>query len=466
MTLPDIFEVNTRLIMGDEMYRRFREALDEEASVSIRINRKKCNTAANNAESVPWCENGYYMKNRPNFTFDPFLHSGWYYVQEASSMFIHRVISQYVKKPSDMLDLCAAPGGKSTAAIAALPEGSTLMSNEPMKPRAQILAENISKWGYSNVIVTNNFPKDYVASGLSFDVILCDVPCSGEGMFRKDNAAIEEWSVRNVEQCSRLQREIVASAWQCLRHGGILIYSTCTFNTKEDEENIRHFCNEYGAEVLPVDTEGSWGIQGSLLDGFDAPVYRFIPGCTKGEGLFLAVLKKDDDAPITAKRDKAQALNKKRNKSAESHSIKPSDFLKGNYNTRTSGDEIWALPESICNLYDFASSRLHILSAGVAVGRIKGRDIIPCQALALSTDLRREAFHCVELDYCQAIDYLRKEAITLPESTPKGIVLVTYRNAVLGFMKNIGNRANNLYPQEWKIKSTHVPYAAPDIIKV
>ncbi|MGN1262853.1 MAG: hypothetical protein ACI4TW_02355 [Prevotella sp.] len=464
MTLPDIFEQNTRRLMGDDLYNRFRSVLDEDAPASIRINRKKCDAKPDDAERVAWCDDGFYLKARPNFTFDPYLHAGWYYVQEASSMFVHRVISQYVNTPSRMLDLCAAPGGKSTAALSALPDGSTLMSNEPIRQRAQILAENISKWGYSNVIVTNNYPKDYATSGLSFDVILCDVPCSGEGMFRKDNATIGEWSERNVEQCSKLQREIVASAWHCLRPGGILIYSTCTFNSKEDEENVRHFCNEYGAKVIPVETEASWGIKGSLLDGFEAPVYRFIPGSTKGEGLFLAVLKKDESENGTPRRDKAQAFSRRKNKAAVSHGITPSDFLKGNYETRIDGDEIRALPETLCHLYDIASSQLRILSAGVALCRIKGRDAIPSQALALSCDLRREAFPCVELDYRRAVDYLRKEAVTLPQSTPKGIVLVTYRNAVLGFMKNIGNRANNLYPQEWKIKSTHVPDSAPDII--
>ena len=207
-------------------------------------------------------------------------------------MFVSHVLRQLVSEPVAMLDLCAAPGGKSTAAIAALPEGSTLVSNEPNPTRAQILLENITKWGHKGCTVSNSYPRDFRKARLQYDVILCDVPCSGEGMFRKDPQAIQEWSPQNVEKCWRLQREIVADAWECLNPGGLLIYSTCTFNTKENEENVRWIIEEYDAEPLPIPIEADWNITGSLLEGFNAPVYRFIPGLTRGEGLFMAVLRK------------------------------------------------------------------------------------------------------------------------------------------------------------------------------
>ena len=206
-----------------------------------------------------------------------------------------------------VLDLCAAPGGKSTAAISVLPEGSTLISNEPIPTRAQILLENITKWGRPNCIVTNNYPRDFRRAKAKFDIIICDVPCSGEGMFRKDPNAISEWSLQNVEKCWRLQREIVADAWECLNPGGILIYSTCTFNIKENEENVRWIMETYDAEVLEIPTEPSWNITGSLLEGFDAPVYRFIPGITRGEGLFMAVLQHKGTVPCVNK--ERQRLN-------------------------------------------------------------------------------------------------------------------------------------------------------------
>ena len=194
------------------------------------------------------------------------------------------------------LDLCAAPGGKSTALRSVLPADCVLISNEPMGNRAQILLENVTKWGAPNHIVTNNYPRDFRKAKLKFDFILCDVPCSGEGMFRKDPNAISEWSAQNVEKCWQLQREIVADAWECLNPGGLLIYSTCTYNTKENEENIRWILDTYDAQVLDIPVDSSWNITGSLLDGFHEPVYRFIPGITRGEGLFVCALRKRVDS--------------------------------------------------------------------------------------------------------------------------------------------------------------------------
>ena len=207
-------------------------------------------------------------------------------------MFLTQVVEQYVDKPVVALDLCASPGGKSTLLRAALPEGSLLVSNEPIRPRAQVLSENITKWGHPLSIVTNNYPADFSKFVHLFDLIVADVPCSGEGMFRKDEATIREWSPQNVEKCWQLQREIVADAWACLNEGGFLIYSTCTFNTKENEENIRWILEEFDAEVVNIEMKPEWNITGSLLEGFQEPVYRFIPGISRGEGLFLCIIRK------------------------------------------------------------------------------------------------------------------------------------------------------------------------------
>lgn len=301
--LPDNFVQTTKQLMGEERFNRFLGAFDEEAPVSIRINPRKVSIA--NGEIVPWCSEGYYLQDRPQFTFDPLLHAGCYYVQEASSMFVTHVIRNcqlsIVRSSSAglqgkncqlALDLCAAPGGKSTALRSVLPDDCVLISNEPMGTRAQILLENVTKWGAPNHIVTNNYPRDFRKSKLKFDFILCDVPCSGEGMMRRDPNAINEWSPQNVEKCWQLQREIVADAWECLNPGGLLIYSTCTYNTKENEENIRWILDNYDAQVLDIPVDPSWNITGSLLEGFNEPVYRFIPGITRGEGLFVCALRK------------------------------------------------------------------------------------------------------------------------------------------------------------------------------
>ena len=414
--LPTAFTEKTRQLMGEERFERYLQSFEEDTPVSIRLNPMKASPNLSkgrefqvlDGERVPWCRHAYYLKKRPNFTMDPLFHAGCYYVQEASSMFLDEVLRQTSPIPSqggephssplgrlgEALDMCAAPGGKSTLLRAALPEDCVLYSNEPIRNRANILLENVTKWGYKNHIVTNNYPKDYRKSKMKFDLILCDVPCSGEGMFRKDEATIREWSPQNVEKCWQLQRDIVDDAWACLNAGGLLIYSTCTFNTKENEENIRYFLEQYeDMEVVPVAIQPEWNITGSLLEGFNEPVYRFIPGISKGEGLFMAVLRKSLPPTPSKRRGRQEALN--------------------------------------------------ILTSPLRH-----------QTSALShhtSDIK------VDLDYKSAISYLRGEALVLPEDTPRGEVTVCFQGHPLGPMKNIGTRANNLYPKEWRIRTTHIP---------
>lgn len=465
MQLPSDFAIQTRALFGDDLWRTFTSALSDEPTVSVRMNPLKAGVAQPKSSlqggQVPWCEGGYYLNSRPNFTFDPLLHAGLYYVQEASSMFIDSVLRQYLPAtPVRMLDLCAAPGGKSTAARAVLPTGSLLVSNEPIRQRAQILAENIMKQGSVDTIVTNNYARDIVQSGLMFDVVLADVPCSGEGMFRKDECAIAEWSLGNVDKCWRLQREIIADVWPSLREGGILIYSTCTFNTKENEENVRHIAETLDAEVLPVNIKAEWGISGSLLVGYNEPVYRFIPGKTRGEGLFMAVLRKlrSDTSEVALPHRKSGTLARQKG-----HSCTPKvallQWLNGSegYEQFEHDGAVVAIPQRWRADYELARSSLHILSAGVKLGDIKGKDVVPSQSLALSMALRRDAFPTVNISYAEAVNYLRREQITPPADLPRGFVLTTYRDHPLGFMKNIGNRANNLYPAEWKIRSGYTP---------
>lgn len=474
MVLPVDFINETKRLMGEELFNIFEKAIKEEAPSSIRVNPLKCSTSGINIPledgNIPWCDHithGIYLKRRPNFTFDPMFHAGLYYVQEASSMFITHALSQWVDAPVTMLDLCAAPGGKSTAAKSVLPAGSLLFSNEPMRNRANILAENIAKFGDKDIIVTNNFPAEYKKSGLKFDVILTDVPCSGEGMFRKDEIAIKEWSKQNVENCWRKQREIVSDIWSSLKPGGILIYSTCTFNTKENEENVKWISQELGASFLPVDIKEDWSITGSLLNGFTEPVYRFIPGKTRGEGLFMAVLRKEtdsinEDVNIKTKKDKHNKMPKVNN-----NIMQYSSFLlnSSDFDITAIRDEITAIPKKWKKEFDLADKSLKVISAGITLGTIKGKDMIPSQQLALSTQLNKDTLPVTELSYNDAIAFLRKEAVTLPDNTPKGYVLITYCGIPLGFEKNIGNRANNLYPMEWKIKSSHTPDEDREILK-
>lgn len=454
MTLPEEFIKYTRELMGDDRFESLATGLKDEAPVSIRLNPLKCDIAhtaiTGKRSDVAWCPTGVYLNERPNFTFDPLLHAGAYYVQEASSMFVAHVLRQTVSDSVRMLDLCAAPGGKSTACRTFLPEDSLLISNEPMRMRANILSENMQKFGHTDVIVTNNYPRDFRKSGLIFDVILADVPCSGEGMFRKDEGAISEWSVQNVENCRRLQREIVSDIWPCLKPGGLMIYSTCTFNAHEDEENAVWIAEELGADFVEIAVSPEWNITGPLVG--DNPSYRFLPGTSEGEGLFMTVLRKHGqyDSPTKAPANKKQ--NRKTDKAVSLPLTDSDDF-----ETRERGDRLVAIPKKWADVYDAAAKSLNVIHAGITIGTRKGKDIVPDQSLTLSARLDRSKFANVDIDYTQAINYLRKEAVALPDGTPKGFVLLTYKGLPLGFEKNIGNRANNLYPQEWKIKSAHIP---------
>lgn len=461
MNLSESFIQSTRTLLSDEGYEQLAVALQHEPPVSIRVK----NRAVTSLSPVPWCANGYYLEQRLTFTFDPLFHAGCYYVQEASSMFVEQVLKQYVgETPTVMLDLCAAPGGKSTHARSLLPNGSLLVANEVIRARSQILAENLTKWGHPDVVVTNNDPSDFASLPSFFDVILTDVPCSGEGMFRKDPGAIDEWSSANVEICWQRQRRIIADIWPSLRPGGILIYSTCTYNTQEDEENVQWMCDEYGAEVLPIEVPSSWQITGNLLPDSDFPVYRFLPHRTKGEGFFLAVIRKPEEEVSTSY---AQPLRKSKSKKGSSTPLAVSKehfatargwlLSPDEYELSAYGTSIIAFPKSYTDELVALSQSLRIVQAGIALAEVKGKDLIPNHALAMSQVLRPQLFPTEEVTYEQAIAYLRKEAISLPETAPRGYLLLTYQSVPLGFVKNIGNRANNLYPSEWRIRSGYLP---------
>ena len=469
------FTRRTKELLHEE-YDKLEVALDTQPPVSIRINPHKCSadgSISENTEHIPWCKTGRYLAERPSFTFDPLFHAGTYYVQEAASMFTEQAIltiledSEISGKQITALDLCAAPGGKSTHLQTLLPNGSLLVSNEVIRSRSMILAENMAKWGMPNNIVTNNDPKDFGRLTHLFDIILADLPCSGEGMFRKDTASRNEWSIDNVKLCASRQRRIIHDVWDTLKPGGWLIYSTCTFNTEENEDNVCTLAEELGAEVIPVHTEREWNITNALQH--DMSVYRFFPHRTRGEGFFLALMQKKHSPERTIK---TKSKNEKqaatipaqiknmlsepenfmfytRKKSVLDNTKEAKSRIKNARETAT----IYAIPEAHKNMYELISEHLNVLSAGVFIGELKGEDFIPSTQLAMSTALQRKVFSSEDLSYEQAIKFLQKESISLPVSAPKGYILITYKDKPLGFVKNIGTRANNMYPQEWRIRS-------------
>lgn len=431
---------------------RLLKALETEPQISIRFNPLIPGAESIVFESlqcsadgrVPWAENAVYLDHRPFFTLDPLFHQGCYYVQEASSMFIEQAVRRCVTGPVHALDLCAAPGGKSTLLASLLPKGSLLVSNEIQRGRAQILAENMVKWGRPGVMVTCNTPKQIGQSSLMFDIITVDAPCSGEGMFRKDEGAVRDWSIGNVEMCAARQREIIEDVWPALRPGGYMIYSTCTFNRHEDEDNVQWIVEQFGAEIIPLETKSEWNIKGSLTDK-NLPVCHFMQHLTRGEGFFLCVLRKPDGvfrnvATRPFKTDPAVP-------SLCRGWLAPSDgyefFIKDN--------SIFAMPSDIASAMRQVAHELYSLVPGIEVAVLKGHDWVPAHALSMSNALNGDAFCRIEVSRHQALEYLHCDALHL-EDAPRGIVLLTYKNIPLGFAKNLGNRANNMYPQEWRIR--------------
>lgn len=457
MHLPKDFVEEIKPLIADE-WTAFEKALSEDSPTSIRLNPAK-NFFANDLEPVLWSKNGYYLAERPSFTFDPIFHTGAYYVQEASSMFIEQVFEQYVGDSDvNVLDLCAAPGGKSTHIASLISNKSLLVSNEVIRSRASILSENITKAGYPNTIVVNNDPSEIGKSMKGFfDIILVDAPCSGEGMFRKDANAMNEWSLSNVKLCKERQQRILADIWDALKPGGLLIYSTCTYNVAENEENITWIRDTLSADVLPIELKSAWNIHGTF-DGFDVPVYHFMPHRNKGEGFCLALLRKVDTGEANTHRfsnNKKKGNSNKsklKNDSFKSYLRNPNEFI-----FFDKGTVYFAFPSSLHDCFEQIVSNLRLVSAGICLGEQKGKDFIPHQSLALSLALNKDAFDLCEIDKPTAISFLRKEPLLLTDY-PKGYLLLTYKNTPLGFVKNLGNRANNLYPNEWRIRSQSNDY--------
>lgn len=432
-------------------------ALDAAPSVGIRLNgRKPWSCSYSDATRVGWCEQGYYLPERPIFTLNPALHAGAFYVQDPSSMIHSELVKRIVaelkvenyKAPLALLDLCASPGGKTTAAIDVLPDDAIVVANEYEPSRVGALRENLIKWGFPNVAVTNGSTEAFKATKERFDIVMVDAPCSGEGMMRKEEQARRQWSAGLVEQCARTQRSILDDAYHALKPGGFLIYSTCTFNLSENEENVRFLIDEYGMVPIDMHLPKEWGIAGSADEN---PALRFMPHISRGEGLFAAVVRKPGNLSEYLSGGKVQNP-----KSAEN--LPGREFIRNpeSYSFVLKGDSIFAVERNLAGIVKKLQGKTKIVMEGLEIGTMKGKSFIPAQALALSTALRRGSFPEVELTENQAISYLCRETFPLPESTPKGMILVSYLGLPLGWMKNLGNRANNLYPQAWRIRNANL----------
>jgi len=416
---------------------------------SIRINPLKSNSK--DLEKIPWTDFGYYLEQRPSFTFDPLFHGGAYYVQEASSMFLEQALKQTIDllQPLQVLDLCAAPGGKSTHLLSLLNDKSLLVSNETIRSRATILAENIQKWGNNNVVITNNDPEDFQRLEGFFDVIVVDAPCSGEGLFRKDPHASKEWSEENIELCALRQQRILNQVWPSLKKNGILIYCTCTYNERENEDNLNWLVKENKVESVKLKVESSWGVDEVRTKNVFG--YRFYPHKTRGEGFFISVVRKTEEQhEISIHKKKTFDHPTTKIKERLSEWVKVSegiDFIKHE-------ELILALPKNYIFEIEFLSKFLKVIQKGTAIATAKHDKLIPEHAFALSTKINRENFNSIELSLDDAIAYLRKDVLNLTgEKT--GFTLMNFQNVPIGWANLLGNRMNNLYPSAWRIRSEY-----------
>jgi 16S rRNA C967 or C1407 C5-methylase (RsmB/RsmF family)/NOL1/NOP2/fmu family ribosome biogenesis protein len=399
-------------------------------------------------EKVPWAEQGYYLAQRPSFTFDPLFHAGCYYVQEASSMFLEQALKQTLdlSKPLKVLDLSAAPGGKSTHIQSLISKDSLLVSNEVIRSRANILKDNIIKWGSDNVVVTNNDPRDFARLENYFDVIVVDAPCSGSGLFRRDEEAIDEWSLNNVQLCSQRQQRILADVWPALKKDGVFIYSTCSYSEEEDEEIIEWMRKELSIVNCQLSIDPDWRIITTKSDaGIEG--YRFWPDKVKGEGFFIACLKKmedGDEVKVEIKVKKKIEIVSKREMEIVKYWVKESDheFVK----VQNAG---YAVPKKLLRDFNFMSNNLHVIYFGTMIGEIVREKLIPAHALAMS-HMASDDIGRVELDIEQAIRYLQKKDLK-EVSTGTGWKLVTFKNFPLGWINVLPNRINNYYPKELRI---------------
>ncbi len=439
----------------------------------------------NIAGGVKWCGSGFYLKERPQFTLDPLFHAGAYYVQEASSMYMEfikgAVEREYSKEAAGSffdnkitaLDLCAAPGGKTTHLASLINDTSLLVANEVIRSRAVVLADNVARWGASNIMVSNNDPKDFTGLEGCFHIIVADVPCSGEGLFGKDCGAVEEWSLSNVKLCSERQKRILADIWPALKPGGFLVYSTCTYNHFENDDNIKYLRDVFGARIVELELPAGSGIISTPEGGA-----QFVPGLVEGEGQFVALLRK----PLERDSDfwrRASVFG--RGKSAGRYSVGRKGaktgvtrgqgaaprcpFLQEGYVQKVWGELVKGYPDMLADDILFFGERLRCLLSGTAIATVKGKDFIPHADLALSSDITgvpggylQDACKTlpggilsVELEKDDALKFLAKEPLVF-EGKPPGYLLLTYKGLGLGFVKNIGTRSNNLLPAARRIR--------------
>ena len=444
LQLPEDFKIRLSKQFGDSTT-DFLKALENNSPISIRINPNKIKPLHTTLDHVPWCPSGYFLEKRPSFTIDPWFQSGAYYVQESSSMFIHHILSHIYKNsyPEYILDLCGAPGGKTTLMAAFFPKDVLIVANEVVKSRANILTENIDKWGADNVVVTNNDPKHFSRLKGFFDFCLIDAPCSGEGLFRKDPASIKQWNLSAAKLCAQRQKRILMDVWDSIQENGIIIYSTCTYNPEENEENLHWLAFQHKIEFIEIQTLPDWNIDPVEYKGVKG--YRFLPHRISGEGFFVSVFRKLSPQKTTKYTSKNKqnitSIPKNFQEEVLKYSKTGNPFVFNNLIINTPVKNKWI---------NRLGNELNVVRGGCKIATIAKNNLKPEHAASLSWNLNTNSWEKIHLDTEQVNKFYRKENFIIPAKN-KGWYIAFWNNLPIGFVNQLGNRVNTSLPTEYRI---------------
>lgn len=459
MKLPVKFLDRMQSLLGDE-FDAFQKAIELPVPVSVRINPKKNTTPFEGSSNIPWCDKAYFLKERPAFVFDPYFHCGSYYVQESSSIVLDHLIRSSVdlNQPIAALDLCASPGGKSTLTASLLNDDSFLLSNELVGSRARVLEENLIRWGQTNTYVSNNHSRDFKALKSFFDLIVLDAPCSGEGMFRKHQLSIDQWSNNKIDSLATIQAELLEEMAALLKPNGVIIYSTCTHSLEENENNVAAFLNnneEFELVNIPVPEE--WGFSNQIAKEHFPELphqYRAFFHKAKGEGFFFSVLRKKEDS----------SMGKYKKPKKTNTPLKPLDqkFIKEvskyieqpeNYEYRTKVMDVYAIPKSSFKQMEILNAHLRLIKPGLLIGQTKGKNFVPSIDLALSEAVNKELL-TIKVNKDDAIKYYKGLNPEIEFSGEQGWYIIQFDGNNLGWAKVLKNRINNHLPKSWKIRKS------------
>ncbi len=428
MKLNDVFLNRMKDILGEE-YEDFYASLDKPIQKSLYVNQNKISVEEFkkivdfNIEQIPYDNAGFYVDNEKKGRH-PLHHAGAFYMQEPSAMFT--VNSIKFRGDERVLDLCAAPGGKTIQIANRIPNG-VLVSNEYVKSRSEILFSNVERMGLKNVIITNESPSNLAeAYGDSFDVIFVDAPCSGEGMFRRGEDVTSEWYPEINQMCAKRQMEILENANKMLKQGGILVYSTCTYSILENEDVVSNFLKEHDYELVNIDA--------NLPRGINMPeAVRLYPHKVRGEGQFVAVMKKKEECDFSSSTQLKLTNSKITN-----------DFISKNFVTNDSFVEY--MNYSYFTPYkEFIKKRVNYVSIGVRIGQVLGNRFEPHHNLFTAYSKECKIKICADFKDKNVEKYLRGETLDVELEDGYGVILVN--NCALGGFKISKGKFKNFYPK-------------------